>query len=190
MILRDEQVGRAIAVVVAGDDGAWIFQLNFVEADVGGDVFESIGAEIAEEADFAFAVCGFADRYQVDPAIVVVVECGDSASASPIRFGEFDLLKALSLPVAPKRYSWRIPVRKARSIQPSWLKSKTAIPAVGAERAPGQTSSTGNLPSRGFPKTLASLPNLSGQCPRPGHCYSRCPARSRPAPIPKGRRNR
>ncbi len=50
VILRDEEIGGAIAVVVAGDEGARIFELNLVEADVGGDIFESVGAEVAEEA--------------------------------------------------------------------------------------------------------------------------------------------
>ena len=119
MILRDEQIGRAVAVVVASDDGARIFQLNLVEADVGGDVFESVGPEIAEEADFAFTVGCFADRYQVDPAVVVVVEGGDATSASPIRLGKLDLLEALSLTVAPKRNCREPQCVKAKSIQPS-----------------------------------------------------------------------
>ena len=59
VILRDQQIGGAVAVVVAGDDGARIFELNLVEADVGGDIFESVGAEIAEETDFAFAIWRF-----------------------------------------------------------------------------------------------------------------------------------
>ena len=88
MILRDEQIGGAIVVVVAGDDGAGIFQLNFVEADVGGDVFETVGAEIAEQADFALAVFRFADGDEIDPAVVVVVEGGDAKGASPVRVRE------------------------------------------------------------------------------------------------------
>ena len=56
MVLGDEQVGRAVVVVVSGDDGARIFELNFVEANVGSDVLPSIRAEIAEQLDFAFAV--------------------------------------------------------------------------------------------------------------------------------------
>ena len=83
VILRDEQVGGAVVVVVAGDDGARIFELNLVEADVGGDVFESVGAEIAEQADFALAVFRFADSDQIDPAVVVVVKGGDAVSARP-----------------------------------------------------------------------------------------------------------
>ena len=88
MVLRDEQVGGAVVVVVAGDDGARIFELNLVEADVGSDVFPSVGAEIAEELDFAFAVFGLADSDEVDPAVVVVVEGGDAEAAGPVRFGK------------------------------------------------------------------------------------------------------
>ena len=80
VILRDQQIGGAVAIVVAGDDGARIFELNLVEANVGGDIFESIGAEIAEEAHFALAVFRFADRDEIDPAVVVVVDGGDAES--------------------------------------------------------------------------------------------------------------
>src|SRR5207302_2530149 len=50
MILRDEQVGSAVVVVVNGDDGARIFKLNLVETNIGSDVFESVGTEIAEQS--------------------------------------------------------------------------------------------------------------------------------------------
>ena len=97
VILRDEQIGGAVAVVVAGDDGARIFELNLVEADVGGDVFESIRAEIAEQTDFALAIGGFADSDEIDPAVVVVVEGGDAAGANPVGFGEFHWLESSCL---------------------------------------------------------------------------------------------
>ena len=61
VILRNKQVGGAVVVVVSGDNCAGVFELNLVKADVGGDVFESVGAEIAEQAHFAFAVFGLAD---------------------------------------------------------------------------------------------------------------------------------
>ena len=37
------------------------FELNLVETNVGSDVFETIGPEIAEQLDFALALFGFAD---------------------------------------------------------------------------------------------------------------------------------
>jgi hypothetical protein len=46
VILRDEQIGRAVAVVIACDDGARIFELNLVESDVGGDILETIGPRL------------------------------------------------------------------------------------------------------------------------------------------------
>ena len=61
---------------------------NLVETDVGRDVFESIRPEIAEETDFALAVCGFADRDEIDPAVVVVVEGSDAPRANPVRVGK------------------------------------------------------------------------------------------------------
>jgi len=54
MILRDQKIDSAVVVVISGDDRAWIFELNFVQAGLRGHVFPSVGAEIPEEADFAF----------------------------------------------------------------------------------------------------------------------------------------
>ena len=48
VILCDQQVGGAIGIVVASDEGARIFQLNLVEANIGSDVFESLRTEVAE----------------------------------------------------------------------------------------------------------------------------------------------
>ena len=78
------------------------FELNLVEADVGGDVFESVGAEIAEQADFALAFFRFADGDEVDPAVVVVVEGGDAVGADPVRLGKLHRLEALAVVVAPE----------------------------------------------------------------------------------------
>src|SRR5713101_5058118 len=58
LVLRDQQIDGAIVIVVPSDDRAWRLELNFVEAGFGGDIFEAVGTEIAEEADFAFAVFG------------------------------------------------------------------------------------------------------------------------------------
>src|SRR5438045_9011539 len=58
VVLRDEEIGSAISIKVSGDEGARIGELDLVEADFDGDVFPSVGSEIAEEADFAFAIFG------------------------------------------------------------------------------------------------------------------------------------
>ena len=71
--------------------------MNLVEADVGGDVFESVGTEIAEEPDLALAVFRFADGDEVDPAVVVVVEGGDAEGADPVGVGKRDLFEALAV---------------------------------------------------------------------------------------------
>ena len=55
MILSDEQVGGAVVVEISRDDGARIFELNFIEANIGGLVFESVRTKVAEQLDFALA---------------------------------------------------------------------------------------------------------------------------------------
>ena len=51
MVLSDEQIRRAIVVIVSGDDRARIFELNFVEAHVGSDIFPTIRADTNLDRD-------------------------------------------------------------------------------------------------------------------------------------------
>ena len=67
--------------------------MNLVEANIGGDVFESIRPEIAEQADFAFTVGCLAYGCEVDPAVIVDVDCGESSAAKPLQFRESDSLE-------------------------------------------------------------------------------------------------
>ena len=108
VVLGDEQVGRAVVVVVSGDDRTRIFELNLVEAHIGSDVFPSIRPEIAEQLDFAFAVFRLADSSEVHPAVVVVVEGGDAVGARPVGFGKFDLLEGFAVIVAPQLNRWSL----------------------------------------------------------------------------------
>ena len=48
VILRYQQIGRTVAVIVSSDNGARLFKLNLVEADVGSDVLEAVRPKIAE----------------------------------------------------------------------------------------------------------------------------------------------
>ena len=113
MVLRDEQVHRAVVVIVAGDDDARVFELNLVETDIGGHVFESVRSQIAEQLDLAFAVFRLADGDEVYPTVVVVIESGDAIGVDPVRLWKFDLLKDLALMVAPQRDAGRAHVRES-----------------------------------------------------------------------------
>src|SRR5271156_5172774 len=118
VILRDQQIDGAVVVVVSNNDRARRCELNFVESDVDGDVFPAVGAEITEEADLPLSVFRLADRDEIDPAVVVVVDGGDAVSADPVGFGKLHLLKTLAMIVAPKRYSGRARMRK-RNVHPT-----------------------------------------------------------------------
>ncbi len=97
MILRDQEVSGSVVVVICGDDGARIFQLNLIETDIGGDVFETVGPEVAEEANFALAVFRFAGGDQVDPSVIVIVEGGDTVRAQTNLSAEERLVRAICL---------------------------------------------------------------------------------------------
>ena len=118
VILRDEQVRGAVAVVVARNDSAWIFELNLVETNVGGDVFESVGAEVAKQAHFTLTFFRFADRDEIDPAIVVIVEGGDTEGTDPVGFQFSKLLKGCTVIVSPQSQR-RYPRAAKRNIHPA-----------------------------------------------------------------------
>src|SRR5579862_4141783 len=104
-ILRDQQVGRTVAVVITGDDGPRFFESDLVEADVGGDIFESVWAEIAKQPHFALAIGGFANRNQVNPAVIVVIDGSDAPAANPVGRGQCNLFEGLPVIVTPESYA-------------------------------------------------------------------------------------
>ncbi len=110
MILRDQQIGSAVVVVIAGNDRSRMFEMNLVEADVGSDIFESIGTKIAKQFDLALTIFVFADRHQIDPAIFVVIQGGNAVGTDPIPLGKFDAIKAFAMIVAPETNSGRVQV--------------------------------------------------------------------------------
>src|ERR1700685_2645313 len=95
MILRDEQIGRAVVVIVASDNRPRFLKLNLVEPNVSGDVLESVGAKIAEKFNFALAIFRLADRDEIDPTVVVVVEGSDAKRADPVGLRQLRLLETL-----------------------------------------------------------------------------------------------
>src|SRR3954451_1211876 len=117
MILRNEKIGGAVAVIVCSDNRAWIFEFNLVEANVGSDVFESVRPEIAIQADFALAISPLAYGDKINPSVVVVVECGHAPRPGPVGLGELDRFEA-SLIVSPQRNSGSFPMGK-RQIHPA-----------------------------------------------------------------------
>ena len=102
MILHDEKIRSTVIVKISGYDGSGILELNFVEAHICGDIFEAVGAEIAKQADFAFAVFGFTNSNEINPAVVVVVEGGDAPGARPVSLWKCQLLNTFSSVVSPK----------------------------------------------------------------------------------------
>ena len=116
MILGDQQVGSAVAIVIAGDDSPRFLELNLVKTNIGGDVLETISPKIAEQTHFTLAVFRFADCDQIDPAIVVIVDGSHTVGADPVRLRELDLIESFAMIVAPEG--------KRRRPSPEMSKSK------------------------------------------------------------------
>src|SRR5207253_5942183 len=118
----------AIAVVVHGDYAARILQLDLIETNLSGDIFESIRAEGAEKPNLALSGFRFSDSRKINPAIVVVVDGGNPEGADPICFWQRDRFEAFTVIISPER--------KARSA----LVSKGEIhPTVMVEIKNGNT---------------------------------------------------
>src|SRR5579884_335973 len=58
------------------------------------------------------AVIGIADRSQVNPTVIVVIECGETPGVFPVHFWELHLLKLLAIDIAPERHARLFVVRK------------------------------------------------------------------------------
>ena len=85
-VLRDEQVGIAIGVVVSSEQGTGALQLEFVEAHIGGDVREPLGTEVAQQMDARNPrILGAAYGGEIDPAIIVIIEGGDAPAFCPVK---------------------------------------------------------------------------------------------------------
>src|SRR5258708_19721619 len=78
---------------------------------LGRDIRNTGSAEIAQQADFA-AGAGLADCYEIEPAIIVVVDGGKSPAALPAQIGQRNALQALAFDVAPKADARSAAVRK------------------------------------------------------------------------------
>ena len=124
--------------------------MNLVEANVGGDVFETIGAKVAEQADFAFAVFRLAHGDEVHPSVVVVVEGGDAPRLLPSTFRKIDPLKFLALAVSPERYAFCIPIMRKCDIHPAVvIKVKNCGTSYYSCDAAGPRLSNAKLPFSG-----------------------------------------
>ena len=120
-----------------------------------------------KRANFALAVLGFADRDEVDPSVIVVVEGGNTEDAGPIGLGQWDLIEVFALllrqRVRPRAASW------VSEVHPIVMVEIEHCGRDGAGHGRGHGSRAGNLPSRGFSKMTVSLP-----CDPPGRQPCRC----------------
>src|SRR5260370_14872411 len=81
------------------------------------DISKAGSAEIAQQADFATGA-GFADCYEIEPAIIVVVDGGKSPAALPAQIGQWDTLETLAFDVPPQTDAGRASVRE-RKVHPT-----------------------------------------------------------------------
>ncbi len=86
--------------------------MDFIESDVGGDILETVRTKIAEELNFTLSVRSFTDRDKINPAIVVVVERGNTVSLCPTCFWKLHRIEVFTAIVMPETYCGRAPMCK------------------------------------------------------------------------------
>ena len=79
-VLGDEQIGCAIAIEIRGDDSARAGEFHFVEANFFCNVAKALGTFVTQQSDLP-ALCIFADRYQIDPTVIVIINRSYSPAA-------------------------------------------------------------------------------------------------------------
>ncbi len=103
--LGDDQIGSAVAVHIGGDQGARVHQLHLVEFHPCRHVLKTRRAQVPQRAQLR-PVLRFDHGNQVEPAIVVDVDGGQSPPGDRILYRQGDALEALALYIAPQRDAW------------------------------------------------------------------------------------
>ena len=110
--LRNDEIGVAVAGEIRDGDGARLREFDGIEMHFFGDVGPAFCAEIAEQAEFA-AAAGFAGGDEIEPAVVVVIDGGNSPAALPAEIRKRDALEMLAVDVAPEADAGRACVRES-----------------------------------------------------------------------------
>ncbi len=98
--LRDDKVGAAVSCYISDGDRARLRELDAIQMKVARHILPTRGAKISQQPHFS-AGFGFAQGYEVEPAVVIVVEHGKSPAALPVQLWQGDTLEALAFDVAP-----------------------------------------------------------------------------------------
>ena len=133
--LRHDQIGGAVAIHIGGNQAARRCQLNRIEPERMAHIFKAAVAAIAQHAHLRSGA-GFDNRRQIDPSVVIDVDRRHAPAAQRAMQRQLNALESpahviRSCHIAPQRESRRAACVTAISIQPSLLKSRTAMPAVG-----------------------------------------------------------
>jgi len=99
--LSDDEIGVAGAGEIGDRQGTRLRKFDGVQVDFFGDIRPAFCAEVAEEAEFA-AAFGFASGYEIEPAVVVIIDGGNSPAALPAEIGEGHALETLAVDVVPE----------------------------------------------------------------------------------------
>src|SRR6185369_6693108 len=91
--------------------------MNFVQGELRSNVFEAALAEVAKHANFG-STSAIYDGSQIDPAVIVDVDCGDSPTLLCVIDGQRYSLELLPFHILPKRQARFAGVRK-RDVHPT-----------------------------------------------------------------------
>ena len=149
--LRDDQIGISVTRNVSNSNGSWLRQLHSVQTRIFRYISPAAGTEIPEQGQLPTAR-SFPDSDKIDPAVIVVINRGNSPAGSHGKSGNFTrssrLPSTLRHKLTPGAPAWV----KAKSIQPSLSKSRAITPTAGGRSSflKSIAAEGVNFPWRGF----------------------------------------
>ena len=119
MILRDQQIDRAVIVIIPGDNRARILKLNFVESNVGRNILPPVWPQIAKQPNLAAPILSLANRSEINPAVVVIIKGDDSIRReTQSTFGSGTCSKPLPRLFRHRVGCWTLSILRNRQIHP------------------------------------------------------------------------
>ena len=112
-VLRHQQVGVAVAIVVGGDQRPWTLELHLSQRHLRGYILKTFRPQVAQQANLRF-LARLTHCNQVQPTVVVIVKRGHAPAAHPTHRRQSYHVKPPALDVAPQTQSRLAPMSEGQ----------------------------------------------------------------------------
>src|SRR6267378_905289 len=117
--LRHDQIRVAISINIRNSNRPRLIQFNRIEIHILGDIGPAFASQISQQSQFPTAA-RFSRRHQIQPSIILVVQCRESPALRPAQIWERDTFQPFPFDVPPQAETRRARMRE-RQIHPSVL---------------------------------------------------------------------